>query len=104
LSPPPPAQSETVGQIAKIKGCRAVGIAGGAAKCRYIVDELGFDAAIDHKSEDLRKTLRTHRPTGVNVYFDKCRRLHTRHCPHAIGPACPRRRMRCQSPNTTTRR
>src|SRR5215471_19784119 len=59
-----------VGQIAKIKGCRAVGIAGGAAKCRYIVDELGFDAAIDYKSEDVRKTLRTHCPTGVNVYFD----------------------------------
>ena len=60
----------TVGQIAKIKGCRGVGIAGGAAKCRYIVDELGFDAAIDYKSEDVRKTLRTHCPTGVNVYFD----------------------------------
>src|SRR5271157_697942 len=47
----------TVGQIAKIKGCRAVGIAGGAAKCRYLVDELGFDAAIDYKSEDVRRAL-----------------------------------------------
>jgi NADPH-dependent curcumin reductase CurA len=60
----------TVGQIAKIKGCRAVGIAGGAAKCRYLVDELGFDAAIDYKAEDVRKTLRAHCPDGVNVYFD----------------------------------
>jgi NADPH-dependent curcumin reductase CurA len=60
----------SVGQIAKIKGCRAVGIAGGAAKCRYLVDELGFDAAIDYKAEDVREGLRTHCPKGVNIYFD----------------------------------
>ena len=60
----------SVGQIAKIKECRAVGIAGGAAKCRYLVDELGFDAAIDYKAEDVREGLRTHCPKGVNVYFD----------------------------------
>jgi NADPH-dependent curcumin reductase len=60
----------TVGQIAKIKGCRAVGIAGGAAKCRYVVDELGFDAAIDYKAEDARKSLRAHCPNGLDVYFD----------------------------------
>jgi NADPH-dependent curcumin reductase CurA len=60
----------TVGQIAKIKGCRAIGIAGGPAKCRYLVDELGFDAAIDYKAEDVRKSLRTHCPDGVHVYFD----------------------------------
>jgi NADPH-dependent curcumin reductase len=60
----------TVGQIAKIKGCRAVGIAGGAAKCRYLVEELGFDAAIDYKAEDVRKSLRAHCPNGINVYFD----------------------------------
>jgi NADPH-dependent curcumin reductase len=60
----------TVGQIAKIKGCRAIGIAGGPEKCRYIRDELGFDAAIDYKSEDMRKSLRAHCPNGVNVYFD----------------------------------
>lgn len=60
----------TVGQIAKIKGCRAVGIAGGAAKCRYVIEELGFDAAIDYKAEDVRKSLRAHCPKGVNVYFD----------------------------------
>jgi NADPH-dependent curcumin reductase len=60
----------TVGQIAKIKGCRVVGIAGGANKCRYIQDELGFDAAIDYKTDDVRKALRAHCPNGVDVYFD----------------------------------
>ena len=59
-----------VGQIAKIKGCTVVGIAGGAEKCNYIVKELGFDSAIDYKSEDVRKSLRKHCPNGVNVYFD----------------------------------
>jgi NADPH-dependent curcumin reductase len=59
-----------VGQIAKIKNCRVVGIAGGADKCRYIVQELGFDAAIDYKSEDVKKSLRTHCPEGINIYFD----------------------------------
>jgi NADPH-dependent curcumin reductase len=59
-----------VGQIAKIKGCRVVGIAGGEKKCQYIVKELGFDSAIDYKSEDVRKSLRTHCPNGIDVYFD----------------------------------
>jgi len=59
-----------VGQIAKIKGCRAIGIAGGKEKCDYIVRELGFDAAIDYKSDDLKKALRQHCPQGVDVYFD----------------------------------
>jgi NADPH-dependent curcumin reductase CurA len=59
-----------VGQIAKIKGCRAVGIAGGAEKCRFIVEELGFDAAIDYKNDDLRAALREHCPDRVDVYFD----------------------------------
>ncbi len=59
-----------VGQIAKIKGCRAIGIAGGAEKCAYIVKELGFDAAIDYKSEDVRKALQTHCPKGIDIYFD----------------------------------
>jgi NADPH-dependent curcumin reductase CurA len=58
------------GQIAKIKGCRVVGIAGGKEKCDYIVNELGFDAAIDYKSEDLRAALKEHFPKGVDVYFD----------------------------------
>jgi NADPH-dependent curcumin reductase CurA len=59
-----------VGQIARIKGCRAVGIAGGEDKCRWLVDEVGFDAAIDYKAVDLRKELKTHAPDGVDVYFD----------------------------------
>ena len=59
-----------VGQIAKIKGCRAVGIAGGAEKCRWLVDELSFDAAIDYKSEDVKAALSRHCPQGINVYFD----------------------------------
>jgi NADPH-dependent curcumin reductase CurA len=58
------------GQIAKIKGCRVIGIAGGPEKCKYIVESLGFDAAIDYKSEDVRKALREHCPKGVDVYFD----------------------------------
>jgi NADPH-dependent curcumin reductase len=61
-----------VGQIAKIKECRVVGIAGGPEKCRYIVEELGFDAAIDYRSEseDIKKSLRKHCPEGIDVYFD----------------------------------
>ena len=59
-----------VGQIAKIKGCLAVGIAGGAEKCRYVVKDLGFDAAIDYKTDDVRKALQQHCPRGVDVYFD----------------------------------
>ncbi|HTD03254.1 NADP-dependent oxidoreductase [Undibacterium sp.] len=59
-----------VGQIAKIKGARVVGIAGGAEKCRYLTEELGFDAAIDYKSEDVRAGLQKHCPDGINVFFD----------------------------------
>ncbi|MET0552045.1 MAG: NADP-dependent oxidoreductase [Vicinamibacteria bacterium] len=59
-----------VGQIAKLKGCRAVGIAGGPAKCRYLTQELGFDAAIDYKHDDVRAALKQHCPQGVDVYFD----------------------------------
>ncbi len=59
-----------VGQIAKIKGARVVGIAGGADKCRYLVEELGFDAAIDYKTENVAEALKVHCPDGVNVYFD----------------------------------
>jgi len=58
------------GQIARIKGCRVVGIAGGWEKCRYIQDDLGFDAAIDYKSQDVRDALRQHCPKGIDVYFD----------------------------------
>ncbi len=59
-----------VGQIARILGCRVVGIAGGAEKCRYLVAELGFDAAIDYKAQDVRKALREHCPKGIDVFFD----------------------------------
>ena len=59
-----------VGQIAKIKGCRTVGIAGGAEKCQWIVKDLGFDAAIDYKSEELGKSLHQHCPKGIDIYFD----------------------------------
>jgi NADPH-dependent curcumin reductase len=59
-----------VGQIAKVKGCRAVGIAGGPEKCRYLTEELGFDAAIDYKHDDVRAALKQHCPKGVDVYFD----------------------------------
>ncbi|TAH21690.1 MAG: NADP-dependent oxidoreductase [Cytophagales bacterium] len=60
----------TVGQIAKIKGCKVIGIAGGAEKCKMVVEEFGFDACIDYKSENIKKALRTHAPDGIDVYFD----------------------------------
>lgn len=58
-----------VGQIGKSLGCRVVGIAGGPQKCNWI-KELGFDAAVDYKSEDVKTALRTHCPAGVDIYFD----------------------------------
>lgn len=66
------AVGQTVGQLAKIKGCRAVGIAGGAAKCEWVVKELGFDACIDYKAGPgaVREGLKEHAPKGVDVYFD----------------------------------
>ena len=73
------AVGQTVGQIAKIKGCRVVGIAGGAAKCDWVVRELGFDACIDYKAaapegskrwDAVREGLRQHCPAGVDIYFD----------------------------------
>jgi len=64
------AVGSVVGQIAKIKGCRAVGIAGGAKKCQYITGELGFDGAIDYKHEEVTVGLRKHCPKGIDVYFD----------------------------------
>ncbi len=60
----------TVGQIAKIKGCKIVGIAGGEDKCRHVVDHLGFDACIDHKSEDFAEQLKQHCPDGIDIYFE----------------------------------
>lgn len=59
-----------VGQIAKIKGCTVVGIAGGPEKCKYLIDELGFDGAIDYKNENIRARLKETCPKGIDVYFD----------------------------------
>jgi len=73
------AVGQTVGQIAKIRGCRVVGIAGGAAKCAWVVKELGFDACIDYKAkapegvskwDAVREGLKQHCPQGVDIYFD----------------------------------
>ena len=66
------AVGQTVGQMAKIKGCRVVGIAGGAAKCDWVVKELGFDACIDYKAGPgaVRAGLKEHAPKGVDIYFD----------------------------------
>ena len=59
-----------VGQIAKLKGCRTVGIAGGPAKCALLTDKLGYDAAVDYKAGDVRRALRAACPDGIDVYFD----------------------------------
>ncbi len=64
------AVGSVVGQLAKIAGCRAVGIAGGAAKCDYVRQELGFDACIDYKAGNLYRDLKEACPKGVDVYFD----------------------------------
>jgi hypothetical protein len=60
----------TVGQIGKLKGCRVVGIAGGADKCRHAVETLGFDACIDHRAEDFAQQLADNCPDGIDVYFE----------------------------------
>ncbi len=59
-----------VGQIAKLKGCRVVGIAGGAEKCRYVKSELGFDDCVDHRAADLPARLAAACPKGIDVYFE----------------------------------
>ena len=59
-----------VGQLAKIKGCRAVGVAGSAEKCRYVVDELGFDACVNYKTGDLVDSLRAACPNGIDIDFE----------------------------------
>ena len=64
------AVGQTVGQMARLKGCRVVGIAGGPEKCDWVVKELGFDACIDYKNSDVRKGLKAHCPDGVDIYFD----------------------------------
>jgi NADPH-dependent curcumin reductase CurA len=64
------AVGQTVGQLAKVKGCRVVGIAGGPDKCKWVVDELGFDACIDYKAGPVKDGLKQHCPDGVDIYFD----------------------------------
>jgi NADPH-dependent curcumin reductase CurA len=64
------AVGQTVGQVARQRGCRVVGIAGGKEKCDFVVNELGFDACIDYKSGPVKDGLKQHCPKGVDVYFD----------------------------------
>ena len=64
------AVGSVVGQIAKIKGCKVIGIAGGSEKCKYLVEELGFDGAIDYKNENVHAGIKQHCPKGIDVYFD----------------------------------
>src|SRR5262245_4511876 len=64
------AVGSAVGQIAKIKGARAVGIAGGPQKCHYVTDELGFDACVDHRATDFPAQLKAACPNGIDVYFE----------------------------------
>jgi NADPH-dependent curcumin reductase CurA len=64
------AVGSVVGQIAKIKGCRAVGIAGGPEKCRFVAEELEFDACVDHRAQDFSRRLEAACPKGIDVYFE----------------------------------
>jgi NADPH-dependent curcumin reductase len=64
------AVGSVVGQIARIKGCRAVGIAGGGEKCRFVAEELGFDACVDHRAADFAPRLAAACPNGIDVYFE----------------------------------
>jgi NADPH-dependent curcumin reductase CurA len=64
------AVGSVVGQIARIQGCRAVGVAGSKEKCEYVVRELGFDACVNHREADLRRALQTACPAGIDVYFE----------------------------------
>jgi NADPH-dependent curcumin reductase CurA len=64
------AVGSVVGQIAKIKGCRAVGVAGGPEKCRFVTDELGFDDCVDHRTDDFDARLAAACPDGIDVYFE----------------------------------
>jgi NADPH-dependent curcumin reductase CurA len=64
------AVGSVVGQIAKIKNCKVVGIAGGKQKCDYLINELGFDAAIDYKNDDINAKIKEYFPKGIDVYFD----------------------------------
>jgi hypothetical protein len=64
------AVGSVVGQVAKLKGCRVVGVAGGKDKCRYVVEELGFDACIDHRAPDFAAQLAAACPQGIDIYYE----------------------------------
>ncbi|HIE0649687.1 TPA: NADP-dependent oxidoreductase [Serratia marcescens] len=64
------AVGSVVGRIGKLKGCRVVGVAGGAEKCRYVVEELGFDACIDHRAPDFADQLAAACPQGIDIYYE----------------------------------
>jgi NADPH-dependent curcumin reductase CurA len=85
------AVGSVVGQVAKIKGLRVVGVAGGADKCRYVVEELGFDACIDHKSPDFADELAGPAPkASISIMKTSAARCSTRSCRCSI----PRRGFR----------
>ena len=98
------AVGSVVGQIAKIKGCRAIGIAGGKEKCRYVVEELGFDAAVDYKHEPWSETLRKHCPKGIDVYFDNVGGEILDAALALLARAAPEFRSAARSRSTTARR
>jgi hypothetical protein len=64
------AVGSVVGQLAKARGCRVVGVAGGREKCDFVTKELGFDACIDHRTGDLVKALAAAAPKGIDIYFE----------------------------------
>ena len=88
------AVGSVVGQIAKIKGCRAVGIAGGPDKCRYVTEELGFDACIDYKAGNLAAQLQGSLPQGHRRQFRERRRRNPRHGAAADERVRPHRAVR----------
>ena len=83
-----------VGQIAKIKGCRVVGIAGGKDKCHWLTSELGFDAAVDYKDGGTYKALRAAAPRRHRRLFRQCRRRHSGSLPVADEQSRPHRLLR----------
>ena len=88
------AVGSVVGQVAKIKGCNAVGIAGGAEKCHFVTGELGFDACVDHRAPDFAKQLEAACPKGIDVYFETFRRRRTADGVAAAQRFCAHSRMR----------
>ena len=99
------AVGQVVGQIARIMGCRVVGIAGGPKKCAFVTDELGFDACLDYKAEkDLDAALRAACPNGIDVYFDNVGGTMSAMPCCAISTSSPAWRCAARSRNTMPRR